>query len=285
MSSLLLPALVALFVWWFSTGVVLLLDGLPRRTYRWTLSGSSVVLAGSLWGLWVAGDMQTVGGAYLGFVSGLLAWAFLEITFLTGMITGPRKRPCPAGCRGFAHFRHGIEAILYHEIAIVLAAAAVLAAGWGKPNVFGAGAFMVLWTMRQSAKLNLFLGVRNLNEDFLPDHLRYLASFFQRRPMNLLFPFSVTAATLATAWLAQRALDAGGPFEATGYGLLAALMALALLEHWLLVLPIRSEALWSFALKPHRDGDGREPPERDRPDPAAMRRQDWTAGASPARAP
>ena len=29
-----------------------------------------------------------------------------------------------------------------------------------------------------SAKLNVFLGVPNLNEEFLPEHLRYLQSFF-----------------------------------------------------------------------------------------------------------
>ncbi|MCU0976064.1 MAG: putative photosynthetic complex assembly protein PuhE [Steroidobacteraceae bacterium] len=284
MSSLLIPALVALFVWWFSTGLVLLLDGLPRWTYRWTIAGATVVLAGSLWGLWVAGDMQTVAGAYLGFISGLLAWAFLEITFLTGLITGPRKHPCPPGCQGRAHFRHGVEAILYHEVAIMLAAAAVVLVSWGKPNVFGAGAFLVLWVMRQSAKLNLFLGVRNLSEDFLPDHLRYLASFFQRRPMNLLFPFSVTGATLATAWLAQRALTATSAYEATGYGLLAALMALAVLEHWMLVLPLRSEALWSFALK----AQGRSPAHRDGeigpPDARAVHGR-WSVRAASARAP
>ncbi len=278
MSSLAIPALVAVLLWWGSTGIVLLLDGLPRSTYRWTIAGATVVLAGSLWGLWVAGDMRTVGGAYLGFVSGLLAWAFLEITFLTGLITGPRKAPCPAGCAGPAHFRHGIEAILHHEIAIIVAAAAVLAASWGQPNAFGAGAFLVLWVMRQSAKLNLFLGVRNLSEEFLPEHLRYLASFFRRRPMNLLFPFSVTAATLATAWLAQRAVGAGDGFEATGYGLLAALMALALLEHWLLVLPVRAEALWAFALKSGRDGATRRSIEGG---PDGGTRSRWTARPSP----
>lgn len=285
MSSLLIPALVALFVWWFSTGLVLLLDRLPRRTYRWTLAGATAVLVGSLWGLWVAGDMQTVGGAYLGFVCGLLAWAFLEVTFLTGAITGPRKQPCPPGCRGVAHFRHGVEAILYHEVAIMLAAVAVLFVSWGKPNVFGAGAFMVLWVMRQSAKLNLFLGVRNLSEDFLPDHLRYLASFFQRRPMNLLFPFSVTGATLATAWLAQRALAADGPFEATGYGLLAALMALAVLEHWMLVLPLRSEALWSFALDTGRRGTAPRSREGGGEDEVPGQDSRWSARAVTARAP
>ena len=41
-------------------------------------------------------------------------------------------------------------------------------------------------------ELNVFLGVRNLNEQFLPKHLRYLGSYLVQKPMNLLFPLSVT---------------------------------------------------------------------------------------------
>ena len=35
-----LPVLYALFVWWFSTGLIIYLDGLPRSTYRWTMLGA-----------------------------------------------------------------------------------------------------------------------------------------------------------------------------------------------------------------------------------------------------
>lgn len=279
MSALVLPALVALFAWWFSTGIILLLDQLPRRTYRWTLLGATVVLAGALWGLWASAGVETAGGAYAAFVSALLAWGFLEITFLTGLLTGPRKQACPPDCRGWRHFRHGVEVILYHEIAIILAAAVVLALTWGEPNGFGAWAFMILWVMRQSSKLNLFLGVRNLSEDFLPEHLRYLAAFFRRRPMNFLFPVSITGATLGTAWLTWQALAADSAFAATGYGLLAALMALALLEHWLLVLPLRAETLWGFALRARQDAAlaGKAG--------AATPAKPWSAQAVPLRTP
>ena len=41
-------------------------------------------------------------------------------------------------------------------------------------NQVGLWTFVILWAMRQSAKLNVFLGVRNLSEEFLPEHLRYL---------------------------------------------------------------------------------------------------------------
>ena len=38
-----LPVLYALFVWWFSTGLILYLDGLPRRTFRWSMLGATVL--------------------------------------------------------------------------------------------------------------------------------------------------------------------------------------------------------------------------------------------------
>ncbi len=53
--------------------------------------------------------------------------------------------------------------------------------------------------MNLSARLNLFLGVRNLHAEFLPDHLAYLVCYLKRAPMNRLFPVSVTLGTAAAA--------------------------------------------------------------------------------------
>ena len=41
-------ALYVLFVWWFSTGAVLYVVGLPRRSFRWTLLTASGLLAAAL---------------------------------------------------------------------------------------------------------------------------------------------------------------------------------------------------------------------------------------------
>jgi hypothetical protein len=109
---------------------------------------------------------------------------------------------------------------------------------------------MVLAAMRLSAKLNVFLGVRNLAESFLPDHLSHLRSFFRRRRANALFPFSVAGSTLACALLLGEATAAGADaFRAVGFTLLGTLMALAVLEHWFMVLPLPFEALWRWALR------------------------------------
>jgi putative photosynthetic complex assembly protein 2 len=120
---------------------------------------------------------------------------------------------------------------------------------WGAPNQIGTWTFMAFWAMRQSAKLNVFLGVRNLSEAFLPDHLKYLESFFARRPMNWLFPVSIVAGMAACVLLAMVAISPEATrHEAVGFTLLATLVALGLVEHVFMVLPVSADALWRWGL-------------------------------------
>ena len=249
MSLYVFPALFALFVWWFSTGVIMYLDGLPRRTFKWSMVGATAVLAASLYGLYASRGDTTLGGAYAGFTCGLLAWGWQEISFYMGFVTGTRKQPCEEGCRGWRHFGHAIQTSLWHELAIIGAAIVVVALTWHAANQVGMWTFMVLWWMHQSAKLNVFLGVRNLNEEFLPEHLQFLRSFLTKKPMNLLFPVSITVSTVILVRLVDAAIAPGATrFEAAGFCFLSVLMALAVLEHWLLVLPLPAAALWGWSL-------------------------------------
>lgn len=250
MSQAWLPILFTLFAWWFSTGAILYLDGLPRRTYPWTMGVATMVLAAALWGLADAADETTIGAAYLAFACALAVWGWHEMSFLMGVVTGPRRTPCPEGCRGWRRFGLAVQTCIYHDLAIAVTAAAIVAGSWGEPNQVGTWTFLVLWGMRLSAKLNVHLGVRNLSEDWLPEHLGHLKSFLTRKPMNLLFPVSVTAATWLLAVLVERAGDADATaFEATGAVFLATLVALGLLEHWFLVLPLPFAALWNWGLR------------------------------------
>ena len=244
------PALYALLAWWLSTGVIILLDNLPRRTFRWSVAGATVLLGASLWGLWATRMNTGVPGAYAGFTYGLLAWAWLELTFYTGFITGPRKVRCEAECGGWRHFGHALMASLWHELAVLAVGGAVLWLTAGAPNRAGAWLFLVLWWMHQSARLNVFLGVPNIAEQFLPEHLDFLRSFLRRRPMNFLFPVSVTVSTVAAVMLVQRAFAAGvSPAEATGLIFAATMMVLAIAEHWFLVVPLPVDRLWAWSLR------------------------------------
>jgi hypothetical protein len=66
--------------------------------------------------------------------------------------------------------------------------------------------------------------------------------------MNLLFPVSVTVSTVVGAWLVEAALAAEAPGAAAGLSFVAMLMALAILEHWFLVLPLPTAKLWHWSL-------------------------------------
>jgi putative photosynthetic complex assembly protein 2 len=249
MAEIALAALFTLFLWWFSTGLIIYLDGLRRETYRWTMSGATVLLLVALFGLHALSREAGVAGAWLGFLCGVMCWAWIEIGFLTGLITGPRRTACPPTLSGLARLRAAIGTVLWHELAILGLAAVMLAITWDAPNRIGTWTFLAFWAMRVSAKLNLYLGVRNRSESFLPDHLRYLESFFPRRRMNRLFPFSVLAglAAVALLLLAATAPDATR-HEAVGFGLLATLVALGLLEHIFMVLPVPADILWRWGL-------------------------------------
>jgi putative photosynthetic complex assembly protein 2 len=243
------PTLFALFVWWFSTGAIMYLDGLPRRTFKWSILGATILFGLSLWATFATRNDLSVRAAYAAFTYGLLAWGWQEISFYMGYVTGPRRAPCPEGCSGWAHFGHAIQTSLWHELAIIASAIAIVACAWGGANQIAVWTFMVLWWMHQSAKLNVFLGVRNLNEEFLPEHLQFLRSFLTKKPMNLLFPFSITISTVILVKLVQAAVAPhASRFDRAGFCFLSVLMALAVLEHWLLVLPLPAAKLWGWSL-------------------------------------
>lgn len=252
-----IPVLYVFFVWWFSTGAILYLDGLDRRTYPLTFCVASGVLVLALVGISkTAGDLS-VWAAYVSFTCGLLVWGWNEMAFLMGYLTGPRRSACPETVTGWRRFWLATQTILFHEVAIALTFTALLVLTWGQPNKVGLWAFVILWGMRLSAKLNLFLGVRNLSENFLPPHLEYLKTYFLRRPINFLFPVSLTVATMVftAVVLAGLSPDLSRP-KTVELTVLATLLALGALEHWFLVLPFSSETLWKWGLVSHRQPQG-----------------------------
>ena len=241
-----LPALHGLLIWWVSTCLILYLDNLPRATFRWTMGGATATLIAALYGLAVSATDASVVGAYIAFTCAVLIWGWLEISFYMGYVTGPRTHHCHDGCSGWRHFGHAVLASLYHEIAVLLLAAIVAALTWNSPNQFGTSTFVVLWWMHQSARLNVFLGVSNLNADLLPEHLAHIRSFFRNAPMNMLFPFSVTISTICAVLLGQQAVtNSADSFRAVGHTLVATMMVLAILEHWFLVLPLSAAKAWN----------------------------------------
>jgi putative photosynthetic complex assembly protein 2 len=258
-----IAVLFAIFIWWFSTGIVLILNRMSRSAVSVSLLLSTLLGIAALIGLAHTARQTGVAGAYCAFTCALLVWGWNELSFLTGWITGPRKTALPSGAAGWYRFIEAFRVVQWHEIGILLVGLAILGITWNAPNQVGTGTYLVLWVMRTSAKLNLFYGVRNLSEAFLPPHLAYIQSCFRRRPMNRFFPVSVIAASAYLAILISNANAVGNTgAQSVGYALVSTMLALAVLEHLLLVLPLDTTALWRLALskraqvrKPHSGND------------------------------
>jgi putative photosynthetic complex assembly protein 2 len=245
-----LPALYALLVWWLSTGFLVFLVRLPRRTYWVSLAGITVVVALALWGLAANRSDTTVLAAYISFSCAILVWAWPEMSLLTGLLTGPWRQPCPRGCDPWRRAAYAVRAILYHELALLAAGVAIIGVTWGGANPVGAWTFALLWLMRLSAKLNLFMGVGFFDDEFLPEHLRYLKSFFADRPVNSLFVVSMILSMVAMTALVRGTMSPHATaFEIASFALLASLLGLAMLEHCCLVLPLPLTSLWNWWLR------------------------------------
>ena len=244
-----LPPLFAIIIWWLGTGIVMLLDGMPRRTHRVSLVISTLIALAALVCIARSANNTGVAGAYAAFTCAVLVWGWHELAFLTGWLTGPRKDACSAPLHGPTRFSEAVQTILWHELAIIAMGLGIAALTWGAANQVATWTFGLLWVMRLSAKFNLFLGVRNRGEEFLPPHLLYLASYFRRRKFNALLPLSLLVGTAAAVATIGSAIDASGA-ERIGLLLVASMLVLALIEHVLLVTPLPPTLLWRWALRP-----------------------------------
>jgi putative photosynthetic complex assembly protein 2 len=118
--------------------------------------------------------------------------------------------------------------------------------------------FVLMFGMRLTSKINLFLGVPNSTSEMLPDHLAYLKSYFGPNRMTLLLALSIAGIAGVTAYFANLALAAPvGSAEMVGASLLTTLSLLGVLEHLFLALPFRDGMLWGWAL-PKRAGAERK---------------------------
>ncbi|MEM8692195.1 MAG: putative photosynthetic complex assembly protein PuhE [Pseudomonadota bacterium] len=247
-----IAVLIAMFVWWFSTGAILMAVKMAdqagaRARKTATLVGLPLLICGTF-GIWWTLEDASVLGAYIAFLSALAIWGWIELAFLTGIITGPNREVLPVFLEGWPRFLRAVGTVIYHELLLASSFVALFFLTFEAPNIFGMLTFGVLFFARISAKLNLFFGVPRIHAEFLPDALSHLPSHFRYRRGNWFFPISVTLLTLAIFCWLERLYMAETAGALTGFALLSALTALALLEHWVMVLPIPDERLWRWMM-------------------------------------
>jgi putative photosynthetic complex assembly protein 2 len=226
-------------LWGVSTAVIFYLDSLPTRTFGKSMAAATLVLVACAVTIWLLRDAASTAAILASFAAALLAWGWTEMSLYMGYVTGPRKTRCAHGCSGAKHFGHAVSANLWHELTVIGFAALILLSG----NETALWCFVLLWLMHLSARLNVFLGVRNVSEEFVPAHMDILKGFLRRRSMNPLFPFSCLALVALAVWLIAQPQSLSVTMATT-------LVVIGLIEHVLLMLPLPVERLWHWSLSP-----------------------------------
>jgi len=261
MTSAWSAALIAVFAWWFFTGAILLVvrradtgdvaqDALsePKVAHGRNVFITVPLFALGFAGLWISAQEMTVTNAYVAFVSVMLIWGWIELAFLSGIITGPERRPCPDTLTGYPRFARAWDTISRHEMLLALTLLAVVVITAHAENFVGLWTYIILFTARISAKLNLFFGVPRINTEFVPTPLNHIKSYFRRGPITMAFPVGVTFLSVSAVCFAERLITAGSHATTVGFSLLTALAVLAALEHWLMVVPLPDAKLWRWML-------------------------------------
>lgn len=241
MADFLLAALFVTLTWFFATGGILWLNRLPRELHEGAIVAAIPAMAAAFCGHLVAASETGPAAAYLAFASAIVIWGWHEMSFLMGFVTGPNRRPLDPSLSGWRRFLASAATLIHHEIALALTLAGMAAMTWGAPNQVGTLTFALLFAMRLSTKLNIFLGVPNLSAELLPPHLAYLKSHFRVAPSNPLFPLSLLASVALL-------LHLGRGLDETGTALLFTLAFLGLIEHLFMMLPVRDADLWKWAV-------------------------------------
>ena len=241
-------ALVAVFSWWLGTGAILWLVRLPARLFRRSMVALTLLTLLSLMGTAWSMRHNTMAAAYAGFISVIVMWGWHEMAFLTGWLTGPRRIAQEPGVRGWRRFSHAVQAILHHEIALLLNFGLLFLLQLGQPNHVALCTFALLWCMRVSAKLNLFFGVPHVGDQYLPDHFAYLGSYFRRSQVTGFFFLTISLSAGTWIWLVAEAQRSATELS-TGWVLLASLLGLAIVEHVLMVFALPLQRLWGWALR------------------------------------
>ena len=248
-----MPFFVTVAIWFIATGLIAWADNRESATFS-----KSVMIggAGGVLGLvliLLASLSAAAGAVYMAFVGALLVWAWHEISFLTGAVAGPRRGVADPGLTGVARFRQASATVMHHEVVLALTALLLISLSWNAPNQIGASVFVLMFGLRLTSKINLFVGVPNSTSEMLPEQLAYLKTYFGPNRMTVLLAVSIAAIAGVTAWFAALALAAPlGSAAMVGASLLCTLCLLGALEHLFLALPFRDGMLWGWALPRRR---------------------------------
>lgn len=255
MSDLVAPIFLVVFVWWASTAAVLWFSSTRAENIPGRLMIATLFAAFGFAAIIAAPSFEGWYHPLISFAGALAVWAWVEFTFLTGLLTGTRREPCPANISEWTRFRLAFRTINHHEYALLAALLVIGAFDWITGSPWAVAFFGVLWLMRISAKLTIFSGAPSFGLEMMPKPIAHMKSYFRNDRIGPFFWISTLLSTgVLVAGVAAFQIGLVDPDQRVGLAMLLSLFALAALEHWLMILPIADSALWTW-VKPKDEAD------------------------------
>lgn len=245
--AVLSPILFAVFIWWFSTGIIMIAYNRPRWLVRVFFGCITLVLGVALAGLVLTRSDASVEAVYIAVACGVTIWGWQVASYYLDFVTGTNKTVTQPALS--QRFWVALRASIHHEILAAAFAVVMAALVWSSPNKWALWTYLTLWIMHSSAKLNVFFGVRNFRIEFLPSHMQHLGALLERRPYNWFFFGSVSWACSITLALLYRAIvPPVEPTQFAGTFMMITLMVLGIIEHLMLVVPLPA-TLWGWGIR------------------------------------
>ena len=149
-----IAALSALFLWWFSTGIIIWrvkrADNEGRDAHLWSVILGLPLLLGGFGAMHHTLGNDTATGAFVAFVAALAIWGWIELAFLSGIIAGPNTRPCPPHAPLWERFLRACGTIAWHELTLMASLGVLAQMSDGMANRVG------LWTF--AIRLSAIIG-------------------------------------------------------------------------------------------------------------------------------
>lgn len=235
---------LTLLAWWVGTGAVFLAAAGGPRMRRASFGAATVMMGVALAFVPTLSQRNDLGGILLALLAGFTVWAWVELSFYTGFVTGPsRAEPPPESPLGI-RFRYALRACLWHEIAIPLLGVVIWLLGAPGGHLWSLGIFLTFWVLHEAARINVLVGVPHPFAELLPEHLDHLKPYLEPRAAGWAMGLTLAAHGVALAVLAVFSVMAAGTAGVLGWVAVTALVGVGLIEHVVLLLPIPLDRLW-----------------------------------------
>lgn len=233
-----LSASLALVIgfWWAATGLTLAMQRSSLTSVASVTITSLFAVVGVALIVQTRND-ATVRNARLAFLGSALVWWWCSALFYAGLGIHINENVLVNGeipPRSFGLALRAIDATLRPDLIGVVALALIGMLLRRKINRIAFLTFAVFFGTLQTAKLNVFMGVKNASVDWLPEHLAGLSQYFGPSQNSLLLPVTIVAITVCFVGATKKSRTATEPFVKHGYAMVAFLLALAVLEHVML---------------------------------------------------